>query len=200
MDLDPLYRAQLEAQAQDAGRPGLRPAEVVNQWQREGMLAWMKTRAGGRLGAGQTTRTWVWSDLHLDHAEVISVFGRPFRTLGQMQRALIKAWQQTVDEADTMICLGDVTVGPQRAALDEALAALPGTKVLVAGNHDFGQRGLDLKTYGFEAAYPTLVCKTDPPLLLTHEPLEKVPGAACPCTATCTGQRPGEPPGGRHGI
>ena len=37
-----------------------------------------------------------------------------------------------------MICLGNVTVGPRRAVLDEALAALPGTKVLVAGNHDFG--------------------------------------------------------------
>ena len=55
------------------------------------------------------------------------------------------------DEADIIICLGDVTVGARRAAVDEALAALPGTKILVAGNHDMlmdrplkdcrGQRG-----------------------------------------------------------
>ena len=32
-----------------------------------------------------------------------------------------------------------------------------------------------LQDYGFEAAYPTLVCETDPPLLLTHEPLETAP-------------------------
>ena len=45
----------------------------------------------------------------------------------------------------------------------------------MAGNRDFGQRGEDLKDYGFEAAYPTLVCETDSPTLPTHEPLKRVP-------------------------
>ena len=52
---------------------------------------------------------------------------------------------------------------------------MPGEKILVAGNHDVGGRGQD---YGFEAAYPTLVCETEPALLLTHEPLTAVPAGA----------------------
>ena len=92
-----------------------------------------------------------------------------------MRRALLAAWRQTVDETDVVICLGDVTVGPASPAIDEALAALPGEKILVAGNHDVaGGR----KDYGFEVAYPTLVCETEPPLLLTHEPLTEVPAGS----------------------
>ena len=49
---------------------------------------------------------------------------------------------------------------------------MPGEKLLVAGNHDVGGPG---KNYGFDAAYPTLVCETEPALLLTHEPLTAVP-------------------------
>ena len=59
--------------------------------------------------------------------------------------------------------------------LDQALATLPGTKVLVVGNHEFPIGGAGVKDYGFEAVHPTLVCETDPPLLLTHEPLDVVP-------------------------
>ena len=167
--LDALYRAQ-----QEAARAAKRAPWHTTAWQTPAMLAWMATHAGGRLSAGQANRTWVWSDLHLDHADVISVFSRPFRTIWQMQTALLQAWLQTVDEADIILCLGDVTVGARRAALDEALAALPGTKILVAGNHDM-LVDRPPKDYSFEAAYPTLVCETAPPLLMTHEPLKLVP-------------------------
>ena len=67
-----------------------------------------------------------------------------------MRRALFEAWRQTVDETDVIICLGDVTVGPANPPIDEALAALPGETILVAGNHDVAGGGKD---YGFEAAY-----------------------------------------------
>lgn len=48
--------------------------------QTRAMLAWMKTHAGGRLGAGEVGRTWIWLDLHLDHAEAVWCFNRPFWT------------------------------------------------------------------------------------------------------------------------
>ena len=126
--LDALYRAQLESALAAERAPW-----HTTPWQTQAMLAWMATRAGGRLSPGQANRTWVWSDLHLDHAEVIPVFSRPFRTIWQMQTALLQAWLQTVDEADIIICLGDVTVGARRAALDEAPRG-------AAGNEDSGGR------------------------------------------------------------
>ena len=77
-----------------------------------------------------------------------------------------------------MICAGDVTVGLPNSAIDEELAALPGEKLLVVGNHEFVNSWVRPKDYGFTAAYPTLVCDSDPSLLLTHESLATVP-AGC---------------------
>ena len=54
-----------------------------------------------------------------------------------MRPALVEVWQETVDATDLVICLGDVTVGPARRAIDEALAMLPDDKILVVGNHEF---------------------------------------------------------------
>ena len=172
-ELDVAYRDQLEAVL---ARPRT-PWHVI-PWQTRMMLAWMENHAGGRLAADDVARAWVWSDLHLDHRDLVWHFGRPFRTVDGMRRALLEAWRQTVGESDLVICAGDVTVGPPNAAIDEELAALPGEKLLVVGNHEFVNNRARPKDYGFEAAYPTLICDSDPPLLLTHEPLETVP-AGC---------------------
>lgn len=171
--LDAAYRAQLEAAL--ARR---RVAPHTNPSQTRAMLAWMKTHPGGGLGASEVGRTWIWSDLHLDHEEAVWCFNRPFWTSQAMCRALIEAWRETVEESDRIICLGDVTVGMANLGIDKALATLPGTRVLVVGNHEFPIGSAGVKDYGFEAVYPTLVCKTDPPLLLTHEPLDEVPVGA----------------------
>ena len=109
-DLDVAYREQLEAQL---ARPG---APWQAAWQTRAMLAWMETHAGGRLAADDVARAWVWSDLHLDHGDIVWHLNRPFQTLDGMRRALLEAWRQTVGEGDLVICGGDVTVGaPSRA-------------------------------------------------------------------------------------
>ena len=129
---DATYRAQFEATlARGSAAPHTIPAQT------RAMLAWMKTHADGRLGASEAGRTWVWSDQHLDHAEVVWCFNRPFRTSQAMCRALVEAWRETVDASDRIICLGDVTVGVAKRRLDQAPATLPGTKVLVVGNHEY---------------------------------------------------------------
>lgn len=171
--LDAAYREQLEAALHRR-----RAAPHTSAAQTRAMLAWMKSHTGGRLGASEVGRTWIWSDLHLDHAEAVWCFNRPFRTSQAMCRALVEAWRETVEETDRIICLGDVTVGAAGRGIDNALASVPGTRVLVVGNHEFPVGGAGVKDYGFEAAYPTLVCETDPPLLLTHEPLDVVPVGA----------------------
>ena len=119
-ELDATYRVQLVASL-TSGQAERQP--IID------MLQWMDRRKGGRLSARQAARTWIWSDLHLDHADAVWCFGRPLRSVEGMRRALLEAWRQTVDETDVVICLGDVTVGPASPAIDEALAALPGEKI-----------------------------------------------------------------------
>ena len=151
-----------------------RAAWHIVPWQTRAMLAWMETHEGGCLGADQVARSWVWADLHLNHQAIIWSGQRPFRDA----TALLTAWNEMIREDELIVCLGDVTVGPPSSVIDEALAALPGTKFLVVGKHEFVNNRELPKDYGFEALYPTLVCECDPPLLLTHEPLEHVP-AGC---------------------
>ena len=69
--LDAAYRALLKT-----AHAGKRAWYTI-PWQTRAMLAWMKTNSGGHLGAGQVARVWIWSDLHLNHAEVVSCFSRP---------------------------------------------------------------------------------------------------------------------------
>ena len=78
---------------------------------------------------------------------------------------MVEAWRDTVEESDRIICLGDVAVGIANRGIDNTLATLPGTRVLVVGNHEFPIGGAGVKDYGFDAVHPTLVCETDPPLL-----------------------------------
>ena len=164
--LDAAYRAELVGSLMNGH---------ADQRQIMEMLQWMQANKGGRLSEGEAARAWIWADLHLDHADVVRCFDRPFRTIEGMQRALLEAWRSTVGDNDMIICLGDVTVGPATPAVNEVLGAMPGEKVLVVGNHEFAAGDRGVKGYGFEAVYPTLVCKTEPPLLLTHEPLTHVP-------------------------
>ena len=42
----------------------------------QAMLAWMEIHAGGRLGARQIARAWVWADLHLNRGAIIGVGSR----------------------------------------------------------------------------------------------------------------------------
>ena len=123
-ELDTLYRGQLVG--------SLMGGHVAKR-QIMAMLHWMDGSKGGRLSAEQASRSWIWSDLHLNHGAIIVAGGRPFRDSTRMRGALLAAWQETVSEDELIICLGDVTIGPALPAVDEALAALPGTKVLIAG-------------------------------------------------------------------
>ena len=105
-----------------------------------------------------------------------------------MRGALLAGWQETVSQDELAICLGDVTIGPALPAVDEAPAAPPGTKMVIAGNHDFAPLRPAPKNYSLEAVYPTLVCETDPTLLLTHEALDTVRPTASTSTGTGTAQ------------
>ena len=76
------------------------------------------------------------SDLHLGHANVIKHDGRPFADVEEMDRSLIKMWNDTVGDDDDIYIVGDFCYRSGKTA-DWYLSRLKGRKHLIVGNHDW---------------------------------------------------------------
>ena len=75
------------------------------------------------------------SDLHISHANVIRFDNRPYESVAEMDEALIKNWNETVSDKDTVYILGDFCWLTD-TDWEKNLAKLKGTKILINGNHD----------------------------------------------------------------
>lgn len=79
------------------------------------------------------------SDLHLGHAKVAAKRG--FMSSAEHDLEVSRRWASVVRPDDDVYVLGDATGNASRVSLDwafQVLAALPGRKHLVWGNHDGG--------------------------------------------------------------
>ena len=76
------------------------------------------------------------SDLHLGHRGIITMQNRPFQTLEQMDRTLLKNFNDMVQKNDTVYILGDLChhMGVEQA--NDIIRKMNGKKYLVIGNHD----------------------------------------------------------------
>ena len=75
------------------------------------------------------------ADLHFGHKNIIKYDGRPFLTPDEMDQTLIKNWNNTISDNDTVFILGDISwYNSDKTA--EILNGLKGHKVLIWGNHD----------------------------------------------------------------
>jgi len=87
-----------------------------------------------------------------------------------MDAKLIENWQRVVTPADTVIHCGDFAFAklPRR---QEVLAQLPGTKVLVRGNHDYSPE--EMLESGFNIVVESMTIKVDGVLyLISHHPID----------------------------
>jgi len=78
-------------------------------------------------------RTFLTSDLHLNHRNIIRYCNRPFRDVHEMNQALIANWNETVRPEDTVYFIGDLC---SRSDPLLWLRELNGHKILIKGNHD----------------------------------------------------------------
>jgi len=78
--------------------------------------------------------SWLISDTHLDHKNIIRYCNRPFPTTKIMNNTIIHLWYDTVMPKDTVYFLGDLSMGNTRQWLNQ----LPGEIVFIKGNHDQG--------------------------------------------------------------
>ncbi len=80
--------------------------------------------------------TFVSSDLHFDHANIIRFCRRPFMDKHEMNEALLRNWNKTVGRRDSVYYLGDMTYGRDRHEIDWWLDKLNGKIFFIRGNHD----------------------------------------------------------------
>lgn len=93
------------------------------------------------------------SDLHLGHANVIGYCQRPFADAAAMNEAILTRWRAAVSPSDEVWVLGDVVLGLDWLSHLATVAALPGRKVLLPGNHDRCWSGNGSRAASFESAY-----------------------------------------------
>lgn len=84
------------------------------------------------------------SDTHFGHANIILLDGRPFKTVAQMDQAMIDNWNAAVRKCDTVYILGDFC-WCKTARWIEILNRLNGKKILIRGNHDVQNPSAELR-------------------------------------------------------
>jgi len=87
-------------------------------------------------------KTFVVSDTHFGHANIIDYSNRPFRhrngarDVESMNRTLVNNWNHTVSPNDIVYFLGDVAFGRRSRTTSYWLRRLNGRKITIKGNHD----------------------------------------------------------------
>ena len=89
-------------------------------------------------GKGRSLDTYVTSDLHLGHTNIIKYCSRPFPhdAVDEMDEMLIRNWNYTVRPGDAIYHLGDFSYGPFAKDPLEYARRLNGKITFVNGNHD----------------------------------------------------------------
>lgn len=110
-------------------------------------------------------RKFVISDTHFGHIRVLD-FEKPFRPFASIEehdRELVKRWNAVVKPKDTVYHLGDVFFGKDG---HKVLAELNGYKKLILGNHDV----YPIQVY---LAYfkKIMACEVEQNAILTHIPI-----------------------------
>ena len=114
--------------------------------------------------------TYFTADLHLGHANILSLCNRPFLSVEEMDEVLIANWNRKVKKQDTVYVIGDF-IWDKKKTIDY-LSALQGPKILVRGNHDHNWlKAEGAKTYFREIA-PYLEIRSNGHLVtMCHYPM-----------------------------
>ena len=111
-------------------------------------------------------KTFITSDLHLDHTNIIKYCKRPFLNTEDMNKTLVDNWNNTISNKDTVYFLGDLAYGKGSRNTDYWLKQLNGKIIFIKGNHDKSDKIKFHETYILEYG--------EYKFFLSHEP-EQVP-------------------------
>ncbi len=84
------------------------------------------------------SHTWIISDLHLYHKNIIKYCMRPFVSTRDMNEYIITQWNKHVNKNDIVFIVGDVCKNRKKRC-ECILEKLNGNKIILKGNHDVGE-------------------------------------------------------------
>jgi len=117
------------------------------------------------------SKSWLITDLHLEHKKIIELCNRPVNYEDRIQRH----WKRLVLPEVTVYCLGDIGIGNDER-FHEIIRSLPGKKILTKGNHD---RKSDswYESHGWDLCCEALrLDRFGKKILLSHKPALHVCG------------------------
>jgi len=118
--------------------------------------------------------TYIWSDQHFGHQNIIKYSDRPFRDKFDMNEQMIANHNEVVGKNDICLWLGDIAfMGDDEA--NKILRRCNGYKILIVGNHDMKKKKLkqlDVDEVHLTYELPGNIGLT---YLFTHYPLDVVP-------------------------
>tara|TARA_Y100000310_G_C20701199_1_gene830038 strand:- start:2039 stop:2602 length:564 start_codon:yes stop_codon:yes gene_type:complete len=114
-------------------------------------------------------RTFLISDTHFLHTKIVEACDRP----KNCDKRMINQWKHHVKETDVIIHLGDVIFSSKKDLI-EIMSQLPGTKILVKGNHDRLSNNAYVEA-GFSAVVHSLIYEINvfrrkSHVMLSHKP------------------------------
>lgn len=83
---------------------------------------------------------WFSSDWHFNHDREFIWKARGFSSVQDMNEAIIERHNSVITPEDTIYVLGDLMLGGQDTSGLDMIAAINGTKIIIAGNHDTDRR------------------------------------------------------------
>lgn len=111
------------------------------------------------------------SDLHLGHAEIVGMSGRPFSCVREMDEALVRNWNSRVCKNDDVYIIGDL-IYKSECPPEEYLSRLRGRKHLIFGNHDLTWKdSVDLSRWFVSWGWGDRIDTGQGYALLSHFPL-----------------------------
>ena len=114
-------------------------------------------------------RIFIIADTHFGDENIRLYEERPFQNTEEMDREMIRRWNETVTDSDLIYHLGDFcSQGEDRCRV--LLSQLKGRKFLVMGNHDLYLSPQKWRELGFEQCYDLPVILKGF-FMLSHEPL-----------------------------
>lgn len=115
------------------------------------------------------SKIYIIADTHFGDNNIRIYENRPFPDTDEMDREMIRRWNETVGPEDHVYHLGDFCAqGEDRSR--ELLSMLNGHKYLVIGNHDLSLTPQRWRKIGFEECYDLPVILKDF-FILSHYPL-----------------------------
>lgn len=114
------------------------------------------------------------SDSHFCHKNILDFEDRPYKSVEEMTKDMIRIWNEQVSDNDIVYHLGDLCLGSFEQTV-EILESLNGKINLIKGNHDFSKHYKHISKMGLLNEYHevgTTIKYNKQQMWLTHYPFE----------------------------